>query len=142
MSHHESAMTAANRIASADEKELSLLMQSLIELRNAEPRDDLGVVRSTDHAFERTLELLIDTAAALKHEYHLKMPYGCLSPDFEGGVRIDWFRSDRNVVLTVPSILGGQHYIFHCFADGYGIDDNVNAGCLAKWLTKVDEAPG
>ena len=132
---------AANRIASADVKELSLLMQSLIELKNEEPTDDWGILRATDHAFELTVELLIDTAATLKKDWNMEMPYGCASTDWEGGVCIDWFRPDRSVALKVPAALGGQHYIFHEFPDGHGIDHKVTAGCLAKWLVEVDDGP-
>ena len=94
---------AEARRVRADVKELAGLIGQLCELRLEEPTDDYGVLRLEEAAFKTALELLTDATIVLATDYGTKMPYGCASTDSEGGLCIDWLRSDRAVNLVIPA---------------------------------------
>ena len=121
------------RLVSADIKHLSSILAQLGELHGGPERDEYGILRPTDHAFNRTLSLLIDTAIVAATRGN-SVPYGCVSTDSEGGVRIEWVGSMCSVHLVIPSAPQEKSYIYHESGDEYGTTESVNAEVLGDWL--------
>lgn len=132
---------SVQRLVRADVKELSGLLEQLSELRQEELTDDYGILRLDEAAFEQAGELLTDATIVLATNYGgTKMPYGCASTDSEGGLRIDWFRGEISVSLSIRAAsAGGKQHIFHKIYSDHAVENDVSAETLAKWLSQVGD---
>ncbi len=127
------------RLVRAEVKELSGLLEQLSELRQAEPTDDYGILRLDEAAFERARELLTDATIVLASTYQAKMPYGCASTDSEGGLCIDWLRSDRAVNLVIPASHQKPAYFYHELGPDHAMEYEVTPERLATWLRIIND---
>ncbi len=127
------------KIAQADIRDLSSVMQQLVNLRKSVVEDHRGKIRPTDHAFELAVGLLVDASVILRQARQAKIPRASVSPDFEGGLRIEWFRPQGNVHLVIPNCDGGECYIYHEQGTDFGVDDDVTAERLASWLQIIQD---
>lgn len=91
---------------------LAGIVKQVVELRGDDETDEYGVLRATEHACERSCQLITDAAAVLARDGHL-IPRGCASTDSEGGVRIDWVRSRATVCLMVPASAARAASVYH-----------------------------
>ena len=122
-------------IADAGIDHLSQILTRLIELWNGPESDDYGRLQPTAIAFERTVGLLIDAAIVAQSEGR-QIPHGCVSTDSEGGVRIEWIRSQASVYLIAPAEKTKATYIYHEVGDSYATED-ATPECLSHWLREV-----
>jgi hypothetical protein len=128
------------KLVRAEVKELSGLLEQLSELRQEEPNDDYGILRLEESAFEHARELLTNATIVLAIKHQHKMPYGCASTDSEGGLRIEWFRTDVSVHLVIhAAAAGGKQYIFHQIHGASVVENDVTAETLAVWLSQVGD---
>lgn len=127
------------QIASADIKDLSVIMQQLISLRKSAAEDHRGLIRPLDAVFELAVQLLVDASLVLRQNYSRRVPHGCASPDFEGGIRIEWVRPLASVHLVIGSTSESTRYIYHESGADYGVDNHVSAERLASWLRLIKD---
>jgi hypothetical protein len=127
------------RLVRAEVKELSGLLEQLSELRQEEPTDDYGILRLDEPAFEQARELLTDTTIVLATKYGAKMPHGCASTDSEGGLCIDWLRSDRAVNLVIPATDQKPSYLYHELGPDHAVEYEVTPERLATWLRIIND---
>jgi hypothetical protein len=123
------------QLAGAGILHLSSILQQLIELWVGPENDDYGRLRPTRDAFERTIELLVDTAID-GHFERRQVPHGCVSTDSEGGVRIEWIRVAACVHLVVPTTKSATAYVYHEVGSDYATED-ATPECLARWLREI-----
>lgn len=121
------------QIAAAEIRDLSGVMRQLVELRQSPLEDHRGTIRPSDVAFDRAVELLVDASVTLSVDHSGRVPFGSVSPDFEGGLRIEWVRPDASVHLVLNRD-GNDEYIYHEQGEAFGTDDPVTPTRLASWL--------
>jgi hypothetical protein len=115
---------------------LSPIVKQLVELWRGPQDDDYGQLRPTPYAFDKAVDLLIDAAIVARMSAHSgprQIPYGCVSTDAAGGVRIDWMRTTRSVRLSIPPTKEGVAYVYHEDGDAYATDD-ATPERLWHWL--------
>jgi hypothetical protein len=133
----ETSTVTPRKIVDADIPDLSSVMRQVLDLYRGPHDDHRGRLRPTDDVFLRTIELLVDAAITLNLDYERKpVPMGLVSPDFEGGVRIEWSREQAGLHLIIAT---GEEYVYHEVGDEYGTDDCVTAERLAFRLNKIDD---
>ena len=124
-------------LARAGIKHLSSLIQQLVELRNDEENDEYGSLRANKHAFDAACDLLTD--AAIESAPHgRQIPYGCVSTDSEGGIRIEWVRETASVHLIIPASAERDGYVYHEEGTQYGTEPATTES-LARWLCIITE---
>jgi hypothetical protein len=121
----------------ADIKHLSALLQQLNDLKTEPERDDYGILRVNQEAYAAACGLLIDTAIVSALE-GCKIPYGCVSTDSEGGVRIEWTSPTSSVRLVVPPSEQKQGYVYHEEGTKYSTEA-ATPEALARWLRTIKE---
>ena len=112
---------------------LADLLTQLESLANEPLEDDLGRLRPTDHALMTACSLLDEIAATTR------IPYGCVSIDYDGGVQIFWFRPDRCVTLAIPHVPEGRRYFFHDEGSEHGLEYDVAAAKIAPYLSRISD---
>lgn len=110
-------------------------MRQLVDLRNDDEFDEYGVLRATEHAYERSCRLITDAAIVSALEGR-GIPRGCASTDSEGGVRIDWMRPDATVCLIVPAQDAREPTVYHEVA-GACATETATPDALARWLREI-----
>lgn len=127
------------KVAKAEIKYISDLIQQLIILRQQPQVDEYGTLRLNQQVFNSARELLINAAVELVFNYDGKrMPHGCASTDEQGGLRFEWFRGESSVHLVFPvSHSSRRPYIFHKFGDQHGMEE-VSATNLARQLSHIE----
>lgn len=128
-----------HQLADAGILHLSPIVGQLVELWQQPEKDEYGRLRPTRHAFDRSVELLVDAAIEANHQQRL-IPSGCASTDSEGGVRIEWVRPAASVHLVVPASEDRVAYVYHEVGDEYGTED-VTPKRLAYWLHRIEQGP-
>ena len=122
------------QIAGASIHDLSAVRQQLISLRKTGAEDHRGLIRPSDDVFELGMQLLFDAFLVLRQDSSRRVPQGCVSPDFEGGIRIEWVRPSASVHRVIGPGEASPRYMDHkCGAD-YGVDNRVSAERLAFWI--------
>jgi hypothetical protein len=124
------------QLADAGILHLSPILQQLLELWNGPENDDYGRLRPTRDAFEKTIELLVD-AAIDGHFQRRQIPYGCVSTDSEGGVRIEWVREAASVHLAVPATKTEAAYVYHEVGSHYATE-TATPESLSRWLSAIE----
>lgn len=119
LSHSEGTTTAKPNAGPVwevvpEQPNLGKMVSDLRELVLGEETDDYGVLRPTSCALNFTLRLLFECATRLGPR--VVFPYGSISTDYEGGIRIEWQNRKHSVRLVVPARLDGKRYIY--FEDG------------------------
>jgi hypothetical protein len=107
---------------------LSKIVLQVSELLREPEFDDRGRLRPPTDVVERALVLLTDAAP---------LPPAHVSTDADGGLRVNWEKGDNSVRLIVPPPDRGQGYIFHQEVTQYGVDRDLSARTLARWLKLV-----
>ena len=130
------------RLANAGFLHLSPIVRQLVDLWKEPEKDDYGRLRPTQHAFDRSVELLVDAAieAAIEAYPQCRIPAGCVSTDSEGGVRIEWIRPTASVHLIVPASGERVAYVYH-EADNDYATEAVTPERLAYWLRRIEYGP-
>lgn len=82
---------------------------SVRELRNLREEERETDEPITEHAFNAARELLSYIPLVLSND----VPVALLAPDGEGGLRIEWFRGERNVRVVIPSQAALRHFVYH-----------------------------
>ena len=120
---------------SAEIKYLSHILTELLAVRmmNASEEEPAATVE----AYLAAREILIHAAITAGLEGRA-IPKGFVTTDPEGGVRIEWFRTDARVHLVIRAARERGGYIYHRSAAGYGTVP-ATAYSLAKWLKFISE---
>lgn len=124
------------RLAGAGTLHLSPIMGQLVELWREPEEDEYGRLRPTQHAFDRSVNLLVDAAIEANYQQR-QIPTGCASTDSEGGVRIEWIRPTASVHLVVPAARERVAYVYHQVGNDYATED-VTSERLAYWLRRIE----
>lgn len=122
------------QLASAEIRDLSGILKQLVELLSQPERDEYGQLRPTKNTFDTAYALLVDTAIVSASQSR-PIPYGRVSTDSEGGVRIEWVRPTTSVHLVVPA--SADAYIYHEVGNAYDVDLAAPES-LAHWLRTID----
>ncbi len=123
------------QLADAGIDHLSPILRQLLELRDGPENDDYGRLQPTQHAYNTTVELLVDAAIDAQSERR-QIPHGCVSTDSEGGVRIEWIREEASVHLVVPAEQSKAPYVYHEVGGKYATEE-ATPRCLSYWLRAV-----
>src|SRR5207237_10064620 len=113
-------------------RKLVSIVSDFMELLRREEEDDYGILKPTIYAFNFTLDLLFSTATAMGPR--VACPYGSISTDYEGGVRIEWRNGERSVRLIVPARPEGMRYIYFEDSQTYRAVPIVTAAELRRRL--------
>lgn len=127
-----------NQIAVANIKDLSAVVSQLRSLWLSPVEDHRGKLRPVEDAFKQAVQLIVDGAIALNNNHDRLMPHGYVSPDFEGGIRIEWVRPLSSIHLVIPAD-ATETYLYHEEGDVYGTDDDVTAEGLASRLQIIND---
>ena len=119
---------ASDLVTEAD-KPAAVVLARLRELLRQEDSDEFGVLKPTDHAFDLATRL-VQEASALS-----SVPKGSVSTDSQGGVRITWFRADREVELVCPASPDSSPYIYHEAGSEYDLGEGASGRALARLLS-------
>lgn len=92
--------------------------------------DDLDGRKATPHAII-TANWLVQQAA---RDLGLDFPAGSPSLDSEGGIRITWFRGNREVELACPGPSGPSPFIYHEAGTEYDLEERAGSRALVRWL--------
>jgi hypothetical protein len=111
---------------------LGNMITELRESLTGEEHDDYGVLRPTTYAFNTILDLLF--TAAVEMGEGRTFPYGSVTTDRDGGIRIEWRNGERNVRLIVPSRQEGMRYIYFEEGEEYRAIPVVTAAELRRRL--------
>ena len=109
------------------------LMTQLEALAIEPLEDDLGRLRPTEYALMTARSVLGEIAAVTR------LSYGCISPDYEGGLDIHWFRPDRCVTLAIPHTSDRPKYFFHDEGPEHGLEYDVAATTIAPYLSRISD---
>ena len=124
------------QLADAGIRHLSPIVGQLVELWQEPEEDEYGRLRPTRHAFDRSVDLLVDAAIEANHRQR-RIPAGCVSTDSEGGVRIEWIRPTGSVHLVVPAARDPVAYVYHQVDNDYATED-ATPERLAYWLRRIE----
>ena len=122
-------------LMSAEIKYLSYLVKELLAVRTMESTETEPA--ATMDAFSTAREMLIHAAITAGQEGRA-IPKGFVTTDPEGGVRIEWFRTDARVHLVIRAARERGGYIYHRTTAGYGTEP-ATAYSLAKWLKIISD---
>jgi len=95
-----------------------------------------GEFRPTPYAARYLWQLL--TAAG--PQMGAAFPYGYVSVDGAGGVRIEWRQDAREMSLQIFDTAAKKHYVYPEEGDDYGSEDVTDAGVLTRWLNWINGA--
>ena len=123
------------KIMRAEIKYLSHLLKELEVVQLMKGSEDEPA--ATVEAYLAAREILIHAAITAGLEGRA-IPKGFVTTDPEGGVRIEWFRTDARVHLVIRAARERGGYIYHRSAAGYGTVP-ATAYSLAKWLKFISE---
>ncbi len=131
-------LPARHNLVSAKLQFLSPLLSQLDRLRNESETDEYGTLRACQHAYSSACVLLVDMAITLAQKFGRQVPYGCVSTDSEGGVRIVWMRPTKSVQLSIPAVANGQDYLYHEDGDQFATEP-LTTEALARRLNELGE---
>ncbi|MCA1597265.1 MAG: hypothetical protein LC772_12700 [Chloroflexi bacterium] len=117
-------------MAAVSEKIPTSLFSDLLETTC----DDDLECRTTIEVRDTVLTLLREAAGRMV----VAMPEGSVSSDAMNGIRIQWDRNDRHVVLAVPADLSRRRYIYASSSAGsesYALASTTLADLLT-WLAR------
>jgi len=107
----------------------------LIALQREEDEDDY-IYKPTNYAFGTAERLLLIAYLSVNSD----IPRPAITPDGEGGLRLEWRVPDREVRLICPAQPHRQPYIYYEADDNYKVVENVEGKTLAFWLTWLNNA--
>lgn len=125
-------------LVNADIKYLSPLIKQIVDLRHGPESDEYGVLRPTKDVYDSTCALLINAAIVSAIQARKPIPYGCVSTDSQGGVRIEWVRDSASIHLIVPASEDRDAYVYHEEGSIYGTEP-ASAEALASWLRLIKD---
>jgi hypothetical protein len=111
---------------------LNLVKNDLVELLAEGANEEYEIPGLSDAVFRYTSDLIAETGRIMKESF----PYGSVSSDGEGGVRIEWRRGDRGVHLAVPAN-PDESYIYYEEGNDYALDENISASILSTHLAEL-----
>ena len=126
---------ASDQVTEADTS-AAVLLARLRALLRQEDSDEFGVLKPTDYAFDLATGL-VQEASTLGPT----MPKGSVATDSQGGVRITWFRGDREVELVCPAGPDSSPYIYHEAGSDYALHEDASGRALASWLRWLVASP-
>ncbi len=116
------------------QRNLGRMVSDLRELLHGDEEDDYGVLRPTMYAFGYLLDILFACAATME------LPYGTITTDYEGGIRVTWKNAAGNVRLIIPAQGKGTHYIYFEAGTDYHADPVVTPKELCDRLQQLRTA--
>ncbi len=120
---------ASDQVVTEADTPGAVVLARLKALLRQEDSDEFGVLKPTDYAFDLATGL-VQEASTLGPT----MPKGSVATDSQGGVRITWFREDREVELVCPAGPDSSPYIYHEAGSDYALHEDASGRALASWL--------
>jgi hypothetical protein len=118
--------------------QLNHIICQIRELIAGPLQDEEGILRPTQYAVDRTAELLIEASIAFLIEkpfVSAHFPPAEVSPDLEGGIRIEWRLPKAIVTLVVPPEKKRPREYLCKRVDGKStVEFNVFGSVIASWL--------
>lgn len=108
---------------------LTELLSDLASLLQRQDYDE-DFVKPTDEAFSKAWDLLNDAGVYVGENF----PLGTIYPFGNGGLRIEWIGTEKELRLSISPAADEQSYIYYEHGEHYAPDYNVSAINLAKWL--------
>ncbi|HEY9833199.1 MAG TPA: hypothetical protein V6D26_21785 [Stenomitos sp.] len=115
----------------SEDKELNITfirLQSLLE--GEEDEDDYGAAKPSVYAYGTALALVSEAARLMSNRF----ARASASTDEKGGIRLTWTRPEAEVRLVCAHQSDKPTYIYHETGDEYGVERDVSASTLARWL--------
>ncbi len=112
-------------------------LMRLFSIKKEDIGDEEGAVTPTTYANSRVEKLLADTYSSLMHDFYK----GSATTSFEGGIRVEWMRSNASVRLVVSSKANGKEYIYFELENESGLEA-VSVNNLVnrlRWLRQVEK---
>lgn len=91
---------------------------------------DEDCIKPTSYAFAHMRNLLTQACMYVC----IGFPLGTAYPDGDGGLRVDWVHSEKELRLIVPSEESGRQYIWHMNGMDHSLTEDVTAKNLGYWL--------
>jgi hypothetical protein len=118
--------------------ELNDTIKQIIAIMNGDEEDEDGKLRPTQHALVQVSRLLMDACNAfLLTKGAAHFPRASVSPDLDGGLRIEWYMAKGVVRLVVPPKQSALPYLFHRIDSDANTDFAVSGSSIAAWLGKA-----
>ncbi len=112
---------------------LNDLLDQLEHLIKSEDYDD-DFLSPAESAVARMRGFLEGASGLLK----IAFPVGTIYADGDGGLRLEWIRSERELRLVVSASSQGRSYIYHEQGDDYAADYSPTVSELSKWLNWLE----
>jgi hypothetical protein len=118
-------------------RHLNEIISQIRSLLSGPASDEMGVLRPTQHAAVRTVELLHDACVIFVTENRCFFPKADVSPDLEGGLRVEWTLAKATVTLVVPPKKEGQkEYICKRAGGVSNIETRLSGLLINVWLER------
>lgn len=121
---------------------LNEIIAQIRELNAGPVHDEVGRLRPTEYALNRVVELLIASSI----EFLADSAPGCsfpkadVSPDLEGGLRIEWTLKTATVTLVVPPQEDGyKEYVCKRVSGKSDIETHLTGYLIAGWLKRFSQ---
>ena len=112
---------------------IDMLLSDVRDLLKENDEDEYGILKPTYDALSPVLSLITE----LLFVPDIQWPFGCVSTDSEGGIRIEWVSTKGEIRLVIPSSKNKNTYIYYEFEGNYGVDEQINPAKLIWWLRRL-----
>jgi hypothetical protein len=114
-------------------RDLELTLRRINELKEDEEDDEYGeIIKPTEYATKVAIELVTKAAKSISARFFKAWA----STEDSGGVVLTWSKPElaKKVRLVIPPKSDRKIYLYHEMAEEYGVEYNVSAKTLSKWL--------
>jgi hypothetical protein len=119
---------------SVSSKDLEITIDRINKLADGEEEDEYGeITHPTAYANQIAIELVSKAANLIPQQFFKAWA----SSDDSGGIRLTWSKLElgKEVRLVVSSTPEKKIHLYHEMGDEYGIEYNVSAKTLSRWLS-------
>jgi hypothetical protein len=123
-----------NSLSSVSSKDLEITIDRINKLADEEDDDEYGeITHPTTYANQLAIELVSKAASFIPQGFFRAW----VSSDDSGGIRLTWSKLElgKEVRLVVSSTPQKKIHLYHEMGDEYGIEYNVSAKTLSRWLS-------
>ncbi len=114
-------------------RDLELTLRRINELKEDEEEDEYGeIIKPTEYSTKTAIELVTKAVKSIS----IRFFKAWASTEDSGGIVLTWSKPelDKKVRLVIPATSDRKIYLYHEMAGEYGVEYNVSAKTLSKWL--------
>lgn len=119
-----------------DNSNLNAMLSELQDLMQEDDDDEYGVLRPTSHALFQSVQIFFNISSRIQQD----LPYGAISSDYSGGIRIEWYGRNKEVRLVIPSTNEQKPYIYYENESSYNIDNSISPESIVRWFNWLNAA--